>query len=142
MYLDSYERLRRFSITLVVLGMCGSSVGCLALGLPSERFDDPRDRGGLFGEWRSKPAASATAANSTAASAAMTAELIAQGVVVTPSHGCGMGTGVLDGGGDIMDIDPLSECGGPTPEKIPEVPWPRYHPLPTRPVFGPPGSMP
>jgi len=77
--------------------------GCVALNIPSQRFDDPADSGGLLGPWHTDPLV----------------------------HSLEQAEGCLDGG--PLSNEPLLV------EQAPEsdVPWPRFHPLPTRPVFGP-----
>lgn len=111
-----------------------TSTGCLALGVPSERLYDPIDQGGILGDWKTNPARTR---------AAMTAELVAEGGVMIPAHdNCHSHStsipGSLDLPAGVAAMEMPAACGGNTKaEKPPEVPWPRYHPVPTRPVFGP-----
>ena len=92
--------------------------GCVALGIPSVRYHDPEDRGGLLGPQR--PANSAEVAGAPG-----------EQVVVAGSDAPASCLGCNDLGGE-------GGCEGDEPEKPPEVPWPRFHPLPTRPVFSSP----
>jgi len=99
--------------SLAILVSC--QVGCVALSIPSERFDDPADGGGLFGDWRNKS-------------------------LCAPPHDAH----------PVRTWDEFASCGGPLDEdpldpavvaarkkqKEDEIPWPRFHPVPTRPVFG------
>lgn len=100
--------------------------GCVALGVPSERFHDPADHGGLFGDFRRGPASKVPSLGQ---------QLVAEGAILTPPVA---GLACHDSGpiGDVypMDLDPLT--GTATPAEPPNVPWPRFHPVPTRPVFG------
>lgn len=83
--------------------------GCVALNIPSVRYDDPEDRGGLFGPHRKTDASAVP-------------ELTDVSGLADGRHACTSGSEDLE----IAD-----------PPKPPEVPWPRFHPLPTRPVFAP-----
>jgi hypothetical protein len=121
--------------------VCIASTGCLALGVPSQRFHDAADQGGILGDFRH---------SKTPAPAGMTATMVAEGGVVVPPYeyeSCSDGQPCLGGPGestvmgsgvDPMDVHPVTgSCLEPV-EEPPEVPWPRYHPVPTRPVFGTP----
>ncbi|MCC9643400.1 hypothetical protein LOC71_14035 [Rhodopirellula sp. JC740] len=126
---------------LVVLACVSCFGGCVALGVPSERLHDPDDHGGFFGDWRrGRPHSNAQ----------HTQNLIEDGAVIVPTDGHGVlcesggcessqsfvaGSGVLDGVSP-MDLDPITGERFVEQEKPPEVPWPRFHPVPTRPVFG------
>jgi hypothetical protein len=93
----------------VFLGMLLTQVGCVALNIPSQRFHDPADKGGLFGHWNSNHGHNAHHSTS------------------HEFHdSCGP---CLDGG--PLEEDPLEQVPAE-----PEVPWPRFHPVPTRPIFG------
>jgi hypothetical protein len=101
----------------VVLVVC-TQAGCLALNIPSQRHHDPQDSGGIFGEWR-KPA--------------YPGRLVKEILVGSDGEcdgGCGTGAD-----GECFE----GEYYGATstqPVEVPSVPWPQYHPVPTRPVFG------
>lgn len=106
---------------LLLVGVLLSQVGCVALNIPSQRFHDATDQGGLLGHWRGS-SGRPIADN----------RLIESGTA-SEFHGS---SGICVDGGPL-DVDPfdptLDVDGNP---KQPEVPWPRYHPVPTRPVFG------
>lgn len=85
--------------------------GCIAPNLPSERYHDPHDRGGLLGGYRG--------GHSHTAGLHSDAEAL--------HHVVGGGAGCCD-----EEDGPAAEHGS---EKPPEIPWPRYHPVPTRRVF-------
>ena len=129
---ESSWRLRLI-LTCTAALISVTSTGCLALGVPSQRLHDPIDQGGLFGDWKVNPSRTV---------AATTAELVSEGGVVVPAH-ADRGSCVADDLG-LLDLPPgasaldLATTGhfAPRPEKPPEVPWPKYHPVPTRPVFG------
>ena len=100
--------------------------GCVALNLPSERYHDPTDRGGIFGPWETgvvDPAAT-------------------QALAHTPNgidHAAStIGSNVDCIGGESLSVDPFDTTQGEyaKPPEPPKVPWPRFHPVPTRPVFG------
>ena len=108
-------------ITLVawLLLLAMTQLGCVALNVPSQRYHDPVDGGGIFGGW--------TSSSPTVQSH--------QASIYHP------GSDIIDEGclGGSLEVDPFdsdsSTDGNPKP---PEVPWPRFHPVPTRPVFGNP----
>lgn len=101
--------------------------GCVALNLPSERIADPSDRGGLFGHWRRSANHHSVGEHS-----------------IAPNREFAMGTAGSCVDSDCWDGGPLGEdscesCEDGKPA-APEVPWPRFLPVPTRPVFGSPAS--
>ena len=91
--------------------------GCVALNIPSERFQDPTDHGGLLGSWDSSGHSHANGIDHAAAS---------------------MDSGMQCIGGGSLDVDPFDTSEGEYAVKPepPKVPWPRFHPVPTQPVFG------
>lgn len=100
-------------ISLLALVLMTSQAGCVALSIPSQRRHDPTDHGGLFGDWKNVGAA---------------AQLFSP-----QSHS--VSDFSIDGGPLECDsLEPSFE-EQKAPEKD-EIPWPRYHPVPTRPVFG------
>lgn len=129
----------RFSILLLVAGLL-TQAGCVALNIPSERIHDPVDGGGLFGHWRNRlgsqgqaPIAGHSAWEHHSVSGSDWPEgLIESGAAGGGCLDCG---GYLDGGPDGVCLDCEQAA---SKRKEPEVPWPRFHPVPTRPVFGPP----
>lgn len=106
---------KRILLLLFLVGTLLTQVGCVALNIPSQRFHDPADHGGLFGHWRSGHS---------------------QNTPHPPSREFHGSSGFCIDGGPL-EVDPfdpsLDVNGNP---KQPEVPWPRFHPVPTRPVFG------
>lgn len=126
-------RSSRFSGGCLAILVLVTSTGCLALGVPSKRLHDPVDQGGILGDWKANPARTP---------ATMTAELVAEGGVVVPAYeGCQANSAAIPGSLDLpagmsaMELE--THCGAHSKaDKPPEVPWPRYHPVPTRPVFG------
>lgn len=103
--------------SMLLIATLALQTGCVALNIPSERFQDANDHGGVLGHWRQH--------------GHLASPIGADHQHGQPIHGhCS-----LDGG--PLEVDPF----GPDPEsrgkpKEPEVPWPRFHPVPTRPVFG------
>lgn len=124
---------RLFAVTVLLAPFLG---GCVALELPSERYFDPEDRGGLFGDWRPGPAKLPAAEEW--ASGIQPAEMLAAESTVAPGHACGSACTVDDCQGGIlpMEVDPATGLPCVKKPDAPEVPWPRFHPVPTRPVFG------
>jgi len=109
MFLAAFYRRRNLLRFVALLAVCPG--GCVAMNVPSVRYDDPNDRGGLFGPHQKKDSQVAS------------------------------GPGCEDGmKNDVGDFSPTEDGFEPGlesshEEKPPEVPWPRFHPLPTRPVF-------
>lgn len=112
----------------LIAGFVMTNAGCIALNLPSERFHDPSDRGGLLGSW---PTAGSGHDHAIATDAVITTESFLSG-------DAGMSADASCVGGDL-EFDPFDTSQGEfaaPPPPPPEVPWPRFHPVPTRPVFG------
>ncbi len=100
----------------LLLLLVSSQSGCVALSIPSERFHDPADGGGLFGHWHGDLGHSCERCEHSPGN-------------WDPSS--------LDGG--PLECDPLDPAAGEHGKpKQDEVPWPKFYPVPTRPVFGPP----
>ncbi|MGB7329583.1 MAG: hypothetical protein WBD31_32210 [Rubripirellula sp.] len=104
-----------------------SQSGCLALNVPSERLHDPTDAGGILGHWKNETVGGHHSPSDFGSGDTSPADYNGE---------------CLDGGS--LDVDPFGSdfdsefgAGGGEP-KPPEVPWPRFHPVPTRPVFGSP----
>jgi hypothetical protein len=103
-------------LTLAILALT-TQFGCVALSIPSERLHDPGDHGGLFGDWN----------HGVDHVGACT-----DGHCEEPSR-CLVGM-PCDGG----PLDPTLDLDGNPKKNEEKVPWPRFHPVPTRPVFGQP----
>ncbi len=118
-YFQYYAELAVFCyrplLLSALLGIVVPSGGCVALNIPSQRYDDPSDRGGIFGPHRPR----------------------GQGTPVHPVQVDGALPSIDDSYCPATDTSAWEE-GVEEPEKTPEVPWPRFHPLPTRPVFSSP----
>lgn len=106
---------------LFLAGVLLSQVGCVALNIPSRRFHDENDHGGLLGHWRGgggRP-------------------LAHESSFATETSGEFHGSSGICMDGGPLEVDPfdptLDVNGNP---KQPEIPWPRFHPVPSRPVFG------
>lgn len=113
---------------LVAVCLLGTS-GCIALSIPSKRFHDPQDRGGLLGDFRH------SGADNLPVHPVHAGHLLGDPEHSTQctENGC---AGLCGSGMSSHDFDEDAEfrVGGHHP-KAPDVPWPRYHPVPTRPVF-------
>jgi len=108
--------------------------GCIALSIPSERYHDPHDRGGLLGDFRR---------GSLSRTQHLSGDESFQGGFDNSSDCTSVGCSALHGSrlqdSDLIDDEEFSLH---KPKTV-EVPWPRYHPVPTRPVFsGYPGGQP
>tara|TARA_R110002049_G_scaffold4601_5_gene32268 strand:+ start:381643 stop:382029 length:387 start_codon:yes stop_codon:yes gene_type:complete len=122
-------RLAKIACSLLLVS---TQAGCLALNVPSQRYHDPADHGGVFGAWNRHHGSQHSAGGPSAEHGFHDADQIAAETVVA---------GNVDDGcllGDPLHHDPFdsSVAVGRKPEE-PEIPWPRFHPIPTRPVFGP-----
>ena len=96
------------------------------MNIPSQRAHDPDDRGGILGNW------------SGCSQHAGTCHIEHEQPIADSlpgSNQCHNRSNSFDGG--ALKVDPfdtsVDENGIPKP---PEIPWPRFHPVPTRPVFG------
>ena len=104
-------------ITLA-LALAITQAGCVALNIPSRRHLDPSDDGGLFGSWNGGDGTNGSES------------------LHVHSEGCPC-EGSFDACvGDCGDCE--WGCGIDETVRPPEIPWPRFHPVPTRPIFGPP----
>ncbi len=123
--------------------------GCLALNIPSERLAEPTDGGGILGGWKH---------NHTRQSSTHIAHIFSglghdpkshdfedpSGNVPcdpsfesTPGNSAGMSHDDHSIDGGSLGVDPFDTSVDQDGSlKAPEVPWPRFHPIPTRPVFG------
>jgi len=124
--LDMNRRFLTPSIALTLsVFLLTMHCGCVAMNIPSERRGDPTDGGGLFGSWDRKTSIPHTTHPREASEGwEMTAPPCEDAFCQDPFGG-------------PLEIDPFdtSVDSQGTP-KAPEVPWPRFHPIPTRPVFG------
>jgi len=118
---ESFDRRRRFPFIVVACAIVGLvpmiSGGCVAMNIPSVRYDDPDDRGGPFGPQKKTDP-----------------ETIAMHMDGGQSWDASGPASCVD----CVDDDSWDGAGAEHSEKPPEVPWPRFHPLPTRPVFSSP----
>jgi hypothetical protein len=105
--------LDRLRIIAALGAMTGTS-GCVALNLPSDRYQDPADHGGILGSWRPENAAPPSC----------------DGAPIYDAAGAPIDNGALT-------VDPFDTTTGEFSDpKKDEIPWPRFHPIPTRPIFG------
>jgi hypothetical protein len=120
--------------SLLCLALLLSQGGCIALNIPSERLHDPDDRGGLFGHWRNAQAHPTIHSTSPHAEPTTGQEITGVGGIVP--HGSER---FHDGGGSCLDCDlgTYDPLDSPSAPPAAEIPWPKFHPVPTRPVFGP-----
>ncbi len=124
---DTQSNPARFrSVIALPLSVCMAvfmllQTGCLALNIPSQRNHDANDSGGILGAWED-PARPGR---------------VLKEILMGPPPESDLGS--------CDDVDPFGSeaygsdyTGGPHPSEPapPEVPWPKYHPVPTRPVFG------
>ncbi len=111
--------------------------GCVALNIPSERFHDAADDGGWLGGWHRPKrfgVPDLTPDHGSASPSGHSAEIVGGKIL-----------GVQPGGdvaeacfGEVTPVfDPSAEAAD---RQKNEIPWPRFHPVPTRPVFAPTDS--
>lgn len=129
----------RATATLFLLITVAFCSGCVALNIPSERLYDADDDGGWLGGWN-KP-------KRLGVSEGAVSRFVAGG---EHSGSIPFETGFTDSApvfdepsfGQVAYGNPDEACFGeefdPESEAEPDVPWPRFHPIPTRPVFGGP----
>ncbi|TWT79915.1 hypothetical protein CA13_13250 [Planctomycetes bacterium CA13] len=132
--------LRRLSLQAVSLLLCAGFIlvqgGCVALNIPSERIADPTDGGGMFGDWNKGQHRGAANQGPRPTTFADGSEIAfdcddlgckSDGEGMNREFGCGP-----------LEVDPFDDSVDQSGVvKPPEIPWPRFHPVPTRPVFGP-----
>ena len=151
--LGSFQSLSR----LLLMGLLLAQSGCVALNIPSQRWHDPADQGGLFGHhqggnnhqsgWQEQlPNADSPQLATDSTVFGTDSPMVRQ--AANRSHGetftsvefhGGQGFHGTDGCCDDCDancFDPLATTEASAP---PDIPWPKFHPVPTRPVFGPSG---
>lgn len=122
--------LRRSTSVILAIMFLAFQPGCIALNLPSERHHDPSDAGGILGGWKNGSVGLGHRVTAAFNDASDLGDGIHAGDFDSSGEAC------IDGG--PLGHDPSmdgSAGGGDT--KPPEIPWPRYHPVPTRPIFGP-----
>jgi hypothetical protein len=123
---SSYSCLTRYScLTLAILALT-TQFGCVALSIPSERLHDPGDHGGLFGDWNHDVDHNVDQVGA-----------CTDGHCEDPSR-CLVGMPCDGGPLDSDPLDPMLDLDGNPKKNEEKVPWPRFHPVPTRPVFGQP----
>ncbi len=146
------DRRFRAGMLLLVGSMCLlTQGGCVALNIPSQRFHDNHDRGGPLGHLKGDHTLRLDGIVGSAISGR-------RGKVTDPGHN---DSGHHDPGHQNLGLQSpghhasclCMQCGdhdefsdpsvaGPSAGKLPDVPWPRFHPVPTRPVFGAPPAEP
>lgn len=138
--------IRLRSACTVSAGILLSQAGCVAFNIPSERHFDPRDGGGLLGDWKKPVHPGRLIGHWISDTPNLPGH--APGVEIVPETGLSHhhGETFVDPGhlshpspancfGDDLSGQMIDSAGGTSPPPPPEVPWPRYHGVPTRPVF-------
>lgn len=154
---DARHFTRNLAFVALLFGVISSQAGCVALNIPSERLHDATDHGGMFGDWRKhRHIADNSHAGSSShhrlhAHHALGADSSLDGVSLAGHHcndpSCVLDHHFIDGQGIhgarfAIDGGPLEEdpfgpvAGSNGAASESEIPWPRFHPIPTRPVFG------
>ncbi len=130
---------RRATLMILAIIVAAAMPGCVALNVPSQRHHDPSDAGGILGHWKSGSVGLGHRVTAAFNDASDLGDGIYAGDFDASGEAC------IDGGslgydpsfpafGDPAFGDPA--FGGSNQPAPPEIPWPRYHPLPTRPIFG------
>ncbi|MEE2938418.1 MAG: hypothetical protein VYA84_20715 [Planctomycetota bacterium] len=128
--------------SVLFAGLLLALSGCVALNIPSQRWHNPEDPGGLFGHHRGG-SDHQTGVQELLLTKDSTVMEISEGpyeeLPVSPGF---FGESEFRGSGgccaecETNCFDPLAETEAATP---PDIPWPKFHPVPTRPVYGPHG---
>ncbi|TWU41170.1 hypothetical protein Q31b_26090 [Novipirellula aureliae] len=107
------------------------------MNIPSERRDDPTDGGGLFGSWDRKDSMPHRTHPHEMSDRWEAGGCESVPEVSEPWTDTSFDSACQESFGGPLEVDPFDTSvdsqGVPKP---PEVPWPRFHPIPTRPVFG------
>ncbi len=130
----------------LVLALLLMQVGCVALNIPSERLHDPTDNGGILGPWRKAHIKQAHHESAEVAVMHVGDDRVGLAHSASVEIGAGVHGHVSDAHctssfcetdclGGPLEEDPFGDEKKPAP---PEIPWPRFHPVPTRPIFGVP----
>lgn len=125
--------IRWFATWLLACVLVGPLTGCVALNIPSDRHHDHADQGGLFGPWKGgtgRPVGLAATAHCACGDAHCV-----DGSCGNVIPGDSFVSSNIDDGS--LTVDPFDTTQGEyAVAEVEEVPWPRFHPLPTRPIFG------
>ncbi|MDA8743133.1 hypothetical protein N9N28_00745 [Rubripirellula amarantea] len=98
------------------------------MNIPSQRFHDADDHGGILGAWKTGPIDLANAETMADLRSPSSNGIEHAAAGVEHASSC------VSGG--ALDVDPFDQSAGEhRPPAEPEVPWPRYHPVPTRPLY-------
>lgn len=130
------------AVTVVVQG------GCVAMNIPSDQIFDRQDGGGIFGDWRDGTGRHPHSSQSMELDQTLAFENPKSfgrqdqmgGFDLASSTPCLGGTGDRQCfGADALPMGSsgFEHAGDRSAAPPAEVPWPRFHPIPTRPVFGP-----
>lgn len=127
--------------TLACLLALVTHPGCVALHLPSERYHDPDDLGGMLGRWKHArgpmPPSHVAEGSSCLADSSDPADEGA-GPAFVPGRETWATQDEPGCDPFAPGYDPFAPGWNPFARGDAEkpVPWPKYHPVPTRPVFG------
>ncbi|MEM1068997.1 MAG: hypothetical protein AAGI63_08890 [Planctomycetota bacterium] len=124
-------------LSAFLLSLLAMQSGCVALNIPSQRMHDPSDQGGLFGHWKNAKHRQPELVESIPGMDPLVVQEAAE-IAQSVAHGSG---GFECETGVSSDCDWDGDMLAPSSNEPPaeEIPWPKFHPLPTRPVFGPNG---
>lgn len=145
--------------TILIAMATASLTGCVALNIPSERIHDPADQGGVFGSWKGgtgRPVGLMADHAGRIGDPTFNLDDYANGdeffiddsghAHAIAEHGDGghgsaglgqPGHAFMTTDPGALTVDPFDTTQGEYAATPPEeVPWPRFHPLPTRPIFG------
>ncbi|QDT01654.1 hypothetical protein K227x_00210 [Rubripirellula lacrimiformis] len=111
----------------------------MALNVPSQRYHDPSDEGGMLGHWKHGSVGlgpyRAPLAHQAHGSDDFDPMMLDESFTGEPTDAV-----CFDGG--PLQLDPSDPAfGSHGKSEAPEVPWPRFHPVPVRPVFGAPEAI-
>lgn len=127
------------------LGFIVAQSGCVAMNIPSQRLHDPDDQGGLFGHWKHAKYRQPDLVNSVPGMDPIAVERAAD-IANQTTFPAEAYVGDVDGTCLDSGCAGCSECDMYDPlataekkPEAPEIPWPKFHPVPTRPIYAPHG---
>jgi len=133
--------------SLLMLTLLLTQAGCVALNIPSHRAHDPEDRGGLLGHWKDAkhrqpdwvnkfPGMDPAAVERAAAEATMMQTPRMEAPLTESPHDLSQfhGGGCFCSDCEAGQYDPMASTQASAEES--EIPWPKFHPVPTRPIYG------
>lgn len=128
------------AVSLAISMGLASAGGCVAMNIPSQRLYDVDDGGGILGSWGGKTidghALPAGSSGDQSVHQIVGDQHVSPRDTLGNHHAGGNAVGCGDSHGGKIFFDEEFDDEFAVPDVDP-VPWPRFHPIPTRPVFSP-----